>query len=234
MTLLKSLASSALLLLALQTPANASLTLPAKPSVLLQADLPAWAPLFTQVQAALDAQERSGESLSAGEWRELRMHQALLAQARGDWALVRAPVERARRLQDQASGRHLAGLLNELLAEQQLRRADSAWLRRALSERVLAMPWEEVAPGLRTLRSQLAAMKAESVTSFVANRLDLSAGIASNKASLGFVMQLIGARVQLLQVLPQRDSLLQGLDDAFGQRGEPPPPTAQPPASQTK
>lgn len=228
-TLFKSLLLAVWLALALPTGAQAALKLTQKPSELLQASMQTWKPLLDQVQAVLDERETHGDALSRAEWRELRIHQALLAQARGDWALVKAPIERARRLQDQESGRHLAGLLNELLAEQQWRRADSRWLRRTLHERVRAMPWSEVELGVRTLREQLSTMRAEAVVQHVSSRLDLSAGMAKGSVSLGFAMQLIGLRVQLLQVIPQREALLQGLDDALRERGE-----VQPPDSQTK
>lgn len=225
----------ALLLFALSTwhaGAQAQIRLPDKPSVLLEAPPSAWEALLQQVDTALAGRVAAADTLTRAELRELRIQQALLAQVRGEWGLVRAPVERARRLQDAESGRHMAGLLNELLAEQQLRRADGRWLSTALRERLLAMPWAEVGPVVRSMREQLAAMKAEDMRRVAQSRWDLSASFAQNNASLGFAMQLVGLRVQLLQVLPQRDALVQGLDEALRLRGDPPAAASAPQSAQ--
>ena len=220
--LFKTLLLAATLALApLPALANEPLVLAAKPSELLQAPLSAWRPFLEKLQAALTEREQAIDSLSRAELRELRIHQALLAQVRGEWALVKAPVERARRLQEQESGKHLAGLLNELLAEQQLRRADSRWLRKTLRVRVLAMPWSEVGSGIRSLRDQLAGMSGDAVIQHASSRLDFSVSAAKGSVSLGFAMQLIAMRLQLLQVLPQRDALVQGLDDVLARREKP-------------
>jgi hypothetical protein len=85
-------------------------------------------------------------------------------------------------------------------------------------KRVLAMPWGEVEASVRTLGAQLAAMKAEDVENFAVRRLDLSAEMTHRQVDLSFVMQLIGMRFQLLEVLPRRDALLAGLDQAIAER----------------
>ena len=165
---------------------------------------------------------------------QLRIYQALLAQAMGQWDRVAAPVERARRLQFGHPGRHVAGLLNELLAEQQRHRHGDAWLQRAIRDRVLAMPWDEVGPVIVQLRQQLQAMQGPGVRQFVASRLDLSANISKGQASLGFVLQLMGAQFQLHQVLPRREALVAGLNEAMAQRPAPPakaPQAASAPAA---
>jgi hypothetical protein len=46
--------------------------------------------------------------------------------------------------------------------------------------------------------------------------------VAEHKASLGFVMQLMAMRFQLLEVMPRRDALVAGLDEAIARRSAAP------------
>lgn len=195
-----------------------SVLLPLTPSQMLDAPQGAWASVHAWVEQQLQVQEAGIASMDRDAQIQLRISQALLAQSQGQWDRVSAPVERARRLQFGQPGRHVAGLLNELLAEQQARRHPDAWLRSAIRDRVLAMPWDEVGGVIHQLRQQLQAMQADAVRAFVTNRLDLSANFAQGRVSFGFVLQLMGARIQVQQVLPHRDSLVQGLDEAIAQR----------------
>ncbi|MCZ8234471.1 MAG: hypothetical protein ACK520_13900 [Inhella sp.] len=204
--------------------------MPLIPSQMLDAPQGAWASVHAWVDQQLQVQEAGIASMDRDAQIQLRISQALLAQSQGQWDRVSAPVERARRLQFGQPGRHVAGLLNELLAEQQARRHPDAWLHSAIRDRVLAMPWDEVGGVIHQLRQQLQAMQPQGVRQFVASRLDLSANISKGQASLGFVLQLMGARIQLHQVLPHREALVQGLDEAIARRPAPPPRAPQPAA----
>lgn len=223
--------SAALLAWAAAAPASAaapqaateatvmSFALPARPSAMLRAPLSTWTPVLTQASAVL------GEHLKAADLPgkpvqqiELQLQRAVLAQILRDWPTVLDAVKQARQLQQGESGRQTAGLLNEVLARQAIAGGDAAWLQRHLRDQVLAMPWTEVEPTIRTLRQQLAIMKGETVESFVASRLDISTSYTENKASLGFITQLLAMRFQLLEVMPRRDALVAGLDEAIAQR----------------
>lgn len=211
-----------------------SVRLPRSPSEMLDAPTRDWAPVHAWVAQQLQAQEAGVGTMDRDAQIQLRIYQALLAQAMGQWDRVAAPVERARRLQFGHPGRHVAGLLNELLAEQQRHRHSDAWLQGAIRDRVLAMPWDEVGPVIVQLRQQLQAMQGPGVRQFVAARLDLSANISKGQASLGFVLQLMGAQFQLHQVLPRREALVAGLNEAMAQRPAPPakvPQAASAPAA---
>jgi hypothetical protein len=61
-------------------------------------------------------------------------------------------------------------------------------------------------------------MEAEGVRSHVSMKMDISTGVTQGWAAPGFVLQLLGLRFQLEQVLPQRPALILGLDDAIRER----------------
>lgn len=226
-----TLLSAAMLVFAAASPANAAdapprseapqsgITLLAKPSEMLRAPPLMWEPVLKQISAAVADEGRQVDSLSKPAQIELAIHQTVLAQAKRDWPGVFAGVKRTRQLQDSESGRQTAGLLNEVLARQVVDKGDAAWLQRHLRDRVLAMPWADVEPSIRMLRDQLAGAQVEAIDAFVTKRMDLNAGMTRNNGSLGFVMQLLGVRFQLLEVMPRRDALLAGLDEAIAQRG---------------
>ncbi len=197
---------------------QASFVLPAKPSEMLRAPAATWKPLLAKAGAALDERGKAVLLLSKPALIELNVQRTVFAQAQREWPAVFDAVKKTRQLQDGAAGRQTAGLLNEVLARQAAARGDADWLRRHLRDQVLAMPWADVEPTIRTLRQQLASMKAEAIEAFVINKLDLSASVGGNKATLGFVMQLMAMRFQLLEVMPRQDALTAGLDEAIAQR----------------
>lgn len=192
--------------------------LPAKPSELLRAPLTAWKPLLAEVSATLKERAKEEALLSIPALIELNVQRTVAAQMQQDWPAVLDAVGKSRQLQGSESGRQTAGLLNELLARQTMGGGDAAWLQRHLRDKVLAMPWEEVEGAIQTLRQQLASAKAEAIEAFVSNKLDLSASAAQNKANLGFVVQLMAMRFQLLEVMPHQKALVAGLDEAIAQR----------------
>ncbi|WP_457445580.1 hypothetical protein [Roseateles sp. P5_E4] len=185
---------------------------------MLRAPAATWKPLLAKAGAALDERGKAVLLLSKPALIELNVQRTVFAQAQREWPAVFDAVKKTRQLQDGAAGRQTAGLLNEVLARQAAARGDADWLRRHLRDQVLAMPWADVEPTIRTLRQQLASMKAEAIEAFVINKLDLSASVGGNKATLGFVMQLMAMRFQLLEVMPRQDALTAGLDEAIAQR----------------
>lgn len=199
-------------------PAQPAIALPAKPSEMLRAPLSTWEPVFKRATAILDERAERADTMGQPSLIELHLYRTVLSQAQQAWPAVLEGVSKTRQLQDSESGRQTAGLLNEVLARQAVEGGDAAWLQRALRDQVLAMPWAAVEPTIRTLRDQLAASKPEAIETFVVNRLDLAAKVSSNSGSVGFVMQLLGARFQLFEVMPRRDALVAGLDEAIAQR----------------
>lgn len=203
--------------LVIQAP-EPKIALPAKPSELLRAPQSTWEPVLKQAAAVLDERAGRADALAKPAQTELAIQRTVLFQAQHAWSAVLEGVKKTRQLQDSESGRQTAGLLNEVLARQALASGDTAWLQRHLRDQVLAMPWADVEQTIRTLRGQLAAAKTEAVEAFVVNKLDMAAVVSSNAASVGFVTQLLGMRFQLLEVMPQRDALVAGLDEAIAQR----------------
>jgi hypothetical protein len=199
------------------SPAAAPLSveLPSRPSDMLVAPIEVWRPVLRTLSEYLDERQRGVSSLTISEQVELHIHRALVFQSQQDWGAALQSIAQARALQTNESGRHLAGLLNELLARQAQLGGSAASLRHLTRERVLAMPWNQVEPGLLALREQLVAMEADAVKRYVAARMDLSADVSKRKVSLGFALQLLAVRFQLQQVIPQRSALLVGLDDAL-------------------
>lgn len=210
--------ASAVSALASTEAAQPAIALPDKPSEMLRAPLSAWEPVFKQAAAILDERAARADTLGQPSLIELYIYRTVLSQAQQAWPAVLDGVRQTRQLQDSETGRQTAGLLNEVLARQALEGGDAAWLQRALRDQVLAMPWAAVGPTIRMLRDQLAASKAEAIEAFVVNRLDLAAKVSTNSGTVGFVMQLLGARFQLLEVMPRRDALVAGLDEAIAQR----------------
>lgn len=198
---------------------EAKIQLPVRPSELLRAPLATWEPLLDQVGELLDARAARWADLDAAAQSELAIQRVVLFQARRDWPRVLENIRQARELQSSESGRRTAGLLNEVLARQAQAGGDAAWLQRQLRDQVLAMPWADVEGTVRTLRAQLSGARVENIEAFVGNKLDVAASVSKNAASVGFVIQLLGTRFQLLEVMPRRDALLAGLDEAIAKRG---------------
>lgn len=206
------------------TPANATrqadFVLPTKPSKMLRAPIPTWQPLLSQAAAALDERVKLTDGSNKSALIDLHIQRTLLAQTRHDWRQALDALGQARAAQDSAAGRQTSGLLNEVLARRALKKGDKAWVRKHLRDQVLAMPWADVESTIRNFRDQLADVKAETVETYVVNRLDAPASIAKNQVSMGFLFQLLGARFQVLEVMPYRDALVAGLDDAIAQRSK--------------
>jgi hypothetical protein len=195
-----------------------SYLIPQKPSNLLRASEAIWKPLLAEAAAALDERAKASSQLTKATLIELHVQRTVLSQAQHAWPAVLEAVEKTRQLQDGESGRRTAGLLNEVLARQALTGGDAAWLQKQLRDQVLAMPWAEVEQTIRALRQQVAQMKSEAIEAYVGNKMDFAASAAENKANLGFVMQLLALRFQLLEVMPRQQALLAGLDEAIAQR----------------
>lgn len=198
------------------TTSDPNLQLPAAPSVLLVAPLKVWQPVLDRLDPWLAEQVKA--ATSPDERVKVLVQKTVVAQARQDWAGALAALHAARELQPAGAGRHTSGLLNELLVLQAQGKHDSPWLRNEIRKAVLSMPWVEVGPSIRALRQALADMEAESVRSYVVAKMDLSTGITKGNAAPPFVLQLLGLRFQLNQVLPQRAALMLGLDDALRER----------------
>jgi hypothetical protein len=189
---------------------------------MLKAPVATWKPLLEKVGAALDERGKAVRLLDKSALIELNVQRTVFSQMQQAWPAVFDAIKKTRQLQDSVAARQTAGLLNEVLARQAMAGGDAAWLQRRLRDQVLAMPWAEVEPTVRTLREQLALTKPEDIETFVIRKLDLSAGVAEHKASLGFVMQLMAMRFQLLEVMPRRDALVAGLDEAIARRSAAP------------
>ena len=211
--------------------ASERLVLPDTPSAMLRAPAAVWAPFLARLQKDVEVLLADGSGRTPGQQSELYVHLVLLAQAQGQWERVPALTERARRLQENPSGRLVAGVLNELLAKARLARLSAKGLSDITRDRFAAMPWTLVGPALRTMHQQLRDMKPEHVENIVASRLDPSASIAKGNVNLGFAMQLVGLRLQLTQVLPNRDALVEGLAAVLAKHpAEPPAPKVEPSA----
>jgi len=192
-------------------------TLDPTPSAMLSWPLERWLPLAANVESDLLRDlDRAGVESQAFR-RDRYMWLALIAQLRGDWQRVPALVERARRLHDEPAARMTAGLVNQLMAEQQLGRHNEAWLRRATRDRFAALPWAVVGPTVQRLQQQLQAMDGEVLRARVAAQVDEVAKGTQGRATLALTMQLIGARLQLAHALPHRDALVQGLSEVIAQ-----------------
>lgn len=191
-----------------QAPA---LNFPGVPSQMLDADVREWIPFLAALQLQIATELAAPEGVPQATFRSHQIALALIAQVRGAWNLVRAPIERARRAQDTESGRLTAGLVNELLAEQQVMKRDGHWLANQVSRRFGALPWSVTEAAVRALHEQLQSATPEGVRNYVKNRLDLSVAFAKGSVSLGLGVQLVGLRVNVQQILPQREHLVAGL-----------------------
>jgi len=194
------------------------LVLPATPSKLLRAPLFTLQPVLKLAAASIDERAKKAVGADKNTVIEIEIQRTLLAQTRQAWPQVIESVKQVRGLQAGASGRHTAGLLNEIIARQSLARGDAAWLRYRMRDQVLAMPWAEVETAIRALRTQLAGMKSEDIENYVNMKLDLTSSITQGRVSDAFLFQVLSLRFQLMDVMPRRAALLAGLDDAIARR----------------
>ncbi|MFG6468677.1 hypothetical protein [Roseateles sp. BYS87W] len=206
----------------------AVIALAGKPSEWLVASDEAWKAPLAAARPLMDARRANWATLKPAEQIEWHIHSAVLAQAEGRWKDVLASVDAARALQPSPAGRQTAGLLNELLARQALARGDEAALRQLTRDTVLAMNWSEVEPAIQSIRQALSTMERQGVQNYVESRMDLTVGITKGQVTVPFLMQLLGARFQVQQVLPHRAALMLGLDDALRQRAAAPTPATAP------
>ena len=204
----------------------AAIALTGKPSEWLVASDEAWKVPLAAARPLMEARRADWSVLKPTEQIEWHIHSAVLAQAEGRWKDVLGSVEAARALQPSAAGRQTAGLLNELLARHALARGDDAALRQLTRDTVLAMNWTEVEPAIQSIRQALATMERQGVQSYVESRMDLTVGVTNGQVTVPFLMQLLGARFQVQQVLPHRAALMLGLDDVLRQRTTEPAPAA--------
>jgi len=194
------------------------LKLDAAPSAMMDWPLDRWKPIGEAMEAELARELAQPEPLSAARWRELQMWSSQLAQLRGDWALVKAPIERVRRSMEQPAQRLTAGVLTELIAEQQIGRHGEPWLRKATAQRFAAMPWSEVEKVVRSSEAQLRAANADGLKQQIASQYDGMVAGTEGRVTTALVMRLIGARLQLAHTLPHRAALADGLADVIARQ----------------
>jgi hypothetical protein len=135
----------------------------------------------------------------------------LLAQFKGDWAAVPAAVETLRHLQDKPGQKATTGVLANLLAEQQAGGRDSAWVQAEVTRRYGALAWSDVADSVKAMRGQFELMNPALVKGGFEQQLDVMARNADKVLPEGIVATVLGARLQLELLMPQRQAVVAGL-----------------------
>lgn len=205
------------------TPAVPGYQLDMAASATLQWPLERWQLSAQDIERDLRAELESDAPMKDAQRRERYSWMAQLAQLRGDWPAARDWWRKARALHESELGRQTAGLLNELLVEQQLAQQDEAALSKSVYERFATLPWTLVEGVVRNLRKGIAGLSAESTEAFLTRRVDVSTAFTKGRVNQALYMQILGARLQLAQVLPHREALLAGLDGLLAEHPAEPP-----------
>jgi subtilisin family serine protease len=182
------------------------------PSELLQAPMP-------EVLALADALERDIRSdLNTYDIQDnatLRGAHGLLmniAMLRGNAAEVSKQAARMRELQDKAGPRLTTAIAAETLSQVRAGGGDvvsqSAKLQSALTQRLQALPWAEVQTELKAAKASFEVGNPEIVQGAFKSQVDVVAKNSNMNVPAGVVAGILGARVQLDQILPLRPALL--------------------------
>lgn len=134
-----------------------------------------------------------------------------LAQFRGDWAAVPALVERMRALQDKPGPRATTGMLALLLAEQRSAGRDAAWVRAEVERRYGALNWAEAGDTIKGNKGQFELMNPAVMQGAFQQQVDVMARNMNNVVPEGLVGSIVGARVQLEQIVPLKAEIVAGL-----------------------
>lgn len=188
-----------------------SYTLARLPSEYLTMPLAELRSLGQQLEADIRADLKAYDIQDAATLRGLYNDLAALAQLRGDWPAVPALTARARELQDKPGPRATAGLLTELLAQQQAERRDAAWLTQAVRSRYGALNWADVQESVKGTKSQLETYNPQLAQGLVTSQFDPMAKNGGMAVPAQVLSILIGARVQAELLPPQQAAVVAGL-----------------------
>ncbi|QPF71860.1 S8 family serine peptidase [Roseateles sp. DAIF2] len=186
-------------------------TLPKLPSDYLALPLAELKPLGAQLEADLRADLAAYDIKDAATLREIYASLATLAQLRGDWAAVPGLTAQARALQDKAGPRQTAGVLTDLIAQQQLEKRDAAWLQGAVRQRYGAMNWAEVQDQVKSTKGQIEVYNPELVLGVFKAQLDVLARNGQGVVPAQVLQGVIGARLQKETLPPNQAAVVAGL-----------------------
>lgn len=188
-----------------------TLTLERLPSEYLTGPREALMPLATELEARLRQDLERYDIQDAATLRAYHGLLLTLAQFRGDWAAVPAIVERLRALQDKPGPRASTGVLALLLAEQRSAGRDAAWVRAEVERRYGALDWADAGDTIKGNKSQFELMNPAVTQGAFQQQVDVMARNMNNVVPEGIVGSIVGARVQLEQIVPLKDAIVAGL-----------------------
>jgi hypothetical protein len=192
-----------------------TVTLDRLPSAYLKAPLADLKPMGAAVEAKLQRDLATYDIQDSATLREIYGALATLAQLRGDWAAVPGWTAKARALQDKAGPRLTSGVLTDLLARQQLEGRDAAWLGEQSRAQYGAMPWGDVQDIVKGSKGGLETYNPELVVGAFQGQLDTMARNGDNVVPESVAMAIIGARLQMHLLPPNRAVLVAALQSVI-------------------
>lgn len=186
--------------------------LPKLPSELLEAPLAELMPLADALLRDTRADLATYDIQDAATLRGVHGLLMNLAMLRGDRAEVAAQAARMRELQDKPGPRLTTALAAEAVTEVRAGGGDaaaqSARLQALLTQRLSALPWADVETELKSAKASFELANPALVIGAFRSQLDVAAKNANFQVPAGMVAGILGARVQLDQLMPLRGALL--------------------------
>jgi subtilisin family serine protease len=189
--------------------------LPRLPSELLEGPLADLLPLAAALEKDINADLAAFDIQDNATLRSMHTARASIAMLRGDRAPQSAAAAQVRALQDKPAGKLTSGVMSELAAQVRAEGGDAAAqakrMQALVTQRFGAMPWADVQVPIKSMKGQFEISSPTLVVGSVRAGFDPAARNANLKMDGDTVATLIGARAQMDQLLPLRQSIVAGL-----------------------
>jgi hypothetical protein len=201
-------------------------TLPRLPSELLEGPLSDLLPLADALERDTLADLARFEIRDQATMRGFVATRMNVAALRGDWDAIAPLAAQLRTLQDKPGSKLTSGLLFESMAQVKREGKSGDAMQALVTQRFGALPWSQVQDNLKSLKAQMEIGNPALVIGTVRSQADEAARNANRVVDASMVSGLIGARVQLDQVLPLRSAVATGLASIIERQtaAEPPKP----------
>jgi hypothetical protein len=189
--------------------------LPRLPSELLEGPLADLLPLAAALEKDINADLAAFDIQDNATLRSMHTARASIAMLRGDRAPQSAAAAQVRALQDKPAGKLTSGVMSELAVQVRAEGGDAAAqakrMQALVTQRFGAMPWADVQVPIKSMKGQFEISSPTLVVGSVRAGFDPAARNANLKMDGDTVATLIGARAQMDQLLPLRQSIVAGL-----------------------
>lgn len=143
-----------------------------------------------------------------------------LAQFNADWGALPKLVERLKALQDKPGPRAMTGTLAQLVAEQQMAKHDTNWVKAEVTKRYSAMNWDDVSHDIKALKGQLELVNPSLIKGSFEQQVDVMARNMNMNVPEGMVASILGARLQNELIVPLQLAIVSGLQEVIDARSK--------------